>query len=143
MMTADLQTAEDMFEQDKRLRLKPVLDFNRMLNRAFGEGPCACLRCKQSHGNETGYEHQHSFDIDGNTVNRRFAQTTDSDVFQALKKAWLAYYKEEIDVAHPLEHSQIEVFVEPSLVNRFRTLVLACGLAKEVDNKLKLQAVTE
>lgn len=42
-MTSEEKMTGDMFEVDKRLALKPVRDFNKLVRDAFMEGPCTCL----------------------------------------------------------------------------------------------------
>lgn len=42
----------DLFEVDKRLALKPIVEFNAYLRAAFADGPCACGRCVASQGDE-------------------------------------------------------------------------------------------
>ena len=39
-MNTDEKMTGDLFEVDKRLSLKPVVDFNTYLRNAFGDGPC-------------------------------------------------------------------------------------------------------
>lgn len=138
-MTSEEKTTGDLFEVDKRLALKPVRDFNKLIGDAFVAGPCSCIRCQSSEGNETDYDYQHTFEIDGQKVNRRFAITSGSDVLAALKKAWLSYTKTELDVSGHLDQSMVEQFVESDLRNRLVPLFLASGLVKEVDEKLQLQ----
>jgi hypothetical protein len=129
----------DLFEVDKRLSLKPVRDFNKLIGDAFAAGPCACIRCESAGGVEASYDHQHTFEIDGQQVNRRFAITSGSDVLTALKKAWLSYTKADLDISGELELSTVEQFVDGSLRNRLLPLFLASGLVKDVDGKLQLQ----
>lgn len=139
-MSTDEKLTGDLFEVDKRLGLKPVVDFNSYLRMAFDDGKCTCSRCVSSNGDETGYEHQHTFIIDGRVVNRRFASTAGSDVLLALKKAWLSYTKEELDVNENLALPTVKDFVDPELHKRLLPLFLASGLVKEVDGNLHLQA---
>lgn len=129
----------DLFEVDKRLGLKPVVDFNTYLRMAFGDGKCTCSRCVGSEGNETGYEYRHTFNFDGQVANRRFASTAGSDVLMALKKAWLSYTKMELEVSANLELATIKEFVEPELHKILVPLFLASGLVKDVDGNLQMQ----
>ncbi|MDE1168156.1 MAG: hypothetical protein PW845_22950 [Pseudomonas sp.] len=138
MSTQEKMTG-DLFEVDKRLSLKPVVDFNNYLREAFGTGKCTCVRCTTSAWDETGYEFQHTFDIGGQALNRRFALTAGSDVLLALKKAWLSYTKAELSNGAILDLDAIKGFVEPGLHNRLVPLVLASGLAKDIDGKLHVQ----
>jgi len=131
----------DLFEVDKRLSLKPVVDFNSYLLAAFGDGPCTCVRCVASAGDENGYEYQHTFDFQGHTAHRRFALTAGSDVLQMLKKAWLSYTKAELPGSGDLALETVKEFVEPQLHKRLLPLLLASGLVKDVEGALQLQAV--
>ena len=139
-MNTDEKMTGDLFEVDKRLALKPVVDFNTYLRTAFGNGPCTCSRCLASAGDETGYEHAHSFNFDGQQANRRFASTAGSDVLQALKKAWLSYTKAELEVSGELALDTVKEFVQPELHKRLKPLFVASGLVKDVDGSLQLQA---
>ncbi|WP_214347246.1 hypothetical protein [Pseudomonas congelans] len=138
-MTSEEKITGDLFEADKRLALKPVRDFNKLVRDAFVEGPCTCIRCKSMAGNETGYDHQHTFEIDGQQLNRRFAITSGSDVMASLKKAWLSYTKADLDTSGDLELSTVEQFVDSGVRNRLIPLFLACGLVKHLEGKLQLQ----
>jgi len=128
----------DLFEVDKRLSLKPVVEFNAYLRSAFGDGLCTCIRCTASGGDENGYEFQHTFGFDGKPTHRRFASTAGSDVLQALKKAWLSYTKAELPASCVLALDTVKEFVEPQLHKRLAPLFLASGLASEVDGHLNL-----
>jgi hypothetical protein len=87
-LNTDEKMTGDLFEVDKRLSLKPVVDFNSYLRSAFGDGACTCIRCTASGGDESGYAFQHTFSFDGKPSQRRFASTAGSDVLMALKKAF-------------------------------------------------------
>ena len=138
-MNTDEKMTGDLFEVDKRLSLKPVVDFNSYLRSAFGDGPCTCIRCTASGGDETGYAFQHTFSFDGKPTQRRFASTAGSDVLMALKKAWLSFTKAELPSSGPLALEKVKEFVEPQLHKRLAPLFLASGLVKEVDGELHLQ----
>jgi len=129
----------DLFEVDKRLSLKPVVDFNAYLRSAFGDGPCTCVRCAASGGDESGYEFQHTFTFDGKPMHRRFASTAGSDVLMALKKAWLSYTKVELPLSGVLALEMVKEFVEPQLHKRLAPLFVASGLVKDVDGELRIQ----
>lgn len=140
-MSADAQLTGDLFDVDKRLSLKPVVDFNSFLINAFGDGQCTCARCKASGNDESGYACAHSFEFNGITLHRRFATTTAADVLIVLKKAWLSYHKEELGSAGNLDLAAIKTFVEPHLHVRVKPLLLASGLVKELeDGSLQLTA---
>ncbi|EIK96796.1 hypothetical protein PMM47T1_09061 [Pseudomonas sp. M47T1] len=138
MSTQEKMTG-DLFEVDKRLSLKPVTEFNSYLRTAFGDGACTCVRCVNSHGDESGYDFQHTFQLEGQVLNRRFALTAGSDVLLALKKAWLSYTKAELGNGAMLDVTAIKGFVEPELHKRLVPLFLASGLVKDIDGNLQIQ----
>ncbi|NVH61887.1 hypothetical protein HQ621_13340 [Pseudomonas simiae] len=135
-MNTDEKMTGDLFEVDKRLSLKPVVDFNAYLRSAFGDGPCSCIRCTASQGDETGYEFQHTFTFDGKPTQRRFASTAGSDVLQALKKAWLSYTKAELPLSGVLALDTVKKFVEPQLHKRLTPLFRSSGLVSEIEREL-------
>ncbi|MEF9898751.1 MAG: hypothetical protein RR736_10475 [Pseudomonas sp.] len=141
-MTAEQHLTSDLFEVDKRLSLKPVVDFNTYLHKAFGDGPCRCSRCQAGAGDETGYEHAHTFELAGQTLHRRFATTSGSDVLMVLKKAWLSYTKADLLVPGELDLDTLRAFVEAQLHKRLLPLLLASGLIRDIDGKLMLQVQT-
>ena len=138
-MNTDEKMTGDLFEVDKRLSLKPVVDFNAYLRSAFGDGPCTCVRCTASGGDETGYAFQHTFTFEAKPIHRRFASTAGSDVLQIVKKAWLSYTKTELPTSGALALETVKEFVEPQLHKRLLPLFLASGLVKDVDGELHLQ----
>ena len=138
-MNTDDKMTGDLFEVDKRLSLKPVVDFNAYLRSAFGDGPCTCVRCTASGGDETGYAFQHTFTFEAKPIHRRFASTAGSDVLQIVKKAWLSYTKTELPTSGALALETVKEFVEPQLHKRLLPLFLASGLVKDVDGELHLQ----
>ena len=138
-MNTDEKMTGDLFEVDKRLSLKPVVEFNAYLRSAFGDGPCTCVRCAASGGDESGYEFQHTFTFDGKPMHRRFASTAGSDVLMALKKAWLSYTKVELPLSGVLALEMVKEFVEPQLHKRLAPLFVASGLVKDVDGELRIQ----
>ena len=142
-LTATLSTEEKinagMPEVDLRLTLKPVMEFNAFLGRAFGNGPCTCIRCKVSGGDETGYEHQHTFNFEGFQANRRFASTSSSDILQILRKAWWSYTKSEMAVSGNLPLDVIKEFVEPGLHTLLVPSFVASGLVKDIGGDLQLR----
>ena len=138
-MNTDEKMTGDLFEVDKRLSLKPVVDFNAYLRSAFGDGPCTCVRCAASGGDESGYEFQHAFTFDAKPVHRRFASTAGSDVLMALKKAWLSYTKAELPLSGVLVLDTVKEFVEPQLHKRLAPLFVASGLVQDVDGELRIQ----
>ncbi|MDU9394745.1 hypothetical protein [Pseudomonas sp. zfem002] len=137
-MSAEAKLTGDLFEVDKRLSLKPVVDFNTYLSNAFGDGRCACARCQESGNDESAYAFAHTFEFNGIPLNRRFAITTAADVLAKLKSAWLSYNKEEMPGNGTLDLQAIKTFVEPSLQVRVKPLLLASGLAREVEGGLQL-----
>ncbi|TSD77716.1 hypothetical protein FFI16_015240 [Pseudomonas sp. KBS0710] len=138
-MNTDDKMTGDLFEVDKRLSLKPVVDFNAYLRSAFGDGPCTCVRCTAANGDETGYAFQHTFSFDGKPTHRRFASTAGSDVLMVLKKAWLSYTKAELPLSGVLVLETVKEFVEPQMHKRVAPLFLASGLVKDVEGELQVQ----
>ncbi|MEO8493292.1 hypothetical protein [Pseudomonas sp.] len=138
-MNTDEKMTGDLFEVDKRLSLKPVVDFNAYLRSAFGDGPCTCVRCTAGNGDETGYAFQHTFTFDSKPTQRRFASTAGSDVLMALKKAWLSYTKAELPLSGVLALDTVKEFVEPQLHRRLVPLFLASELVKDVEGELQIQ----
>lgn len=138
-MNTDEKMTGDLFEVDKRLSLKNVVDFNAYLQSAFGDGACTCVRCVAGSGDESGYAFQHTFTFDAKPTHRRFASTAGSDVLMALKKAWLSYTKAELPLSGALDLDTVKAFVEPQLHKRVAPLFLASGLVKDVEGELHLQ----
>nr|WP_189660680.1 hypothetical protein [Pseudomonas vlassakiae] len=129
----------DLFEVDKRLTLKPVVDFNSFLRNAFGEGPCRCHRCTEG-SDPSSYSHAHTFTFEGRPRHRRFASTAGSDVAQVLKKAWLSYTKADLTLLGALDLTTLKTFTEVTLHERLLALLPASGLAREIDGQWMLQA---
>ncbi|KTC62741.1 hypothetical protein AO262_29375 [Pseudomonas fluorescens ABAC62] len=138
-MNTDEKMTGDLFEVDKRLSLKPVVEFNAYLRSAFGDGACSCVRCTASGGDETGFAFQHTFTFDAKPTQRRFANTAGSDVLMALKKAWLSYTKVELPLSGALTMETVKEFVEPQLHRRLAPLFLASGLVKDTDGEWLMQ----
>lgn len=138
-VSAEQPMIADLFEVDKRLTLKPVVDFNSYLRNAFGEGPCSCHRCAEG-CDQSGYSHAHTFTFEGRQWHRRFASTAGSDVGQVLKKAWLSYTKADLSLVGALDFSTLKTFTEPALHERLLVLLPASGLAREIDGQWVLQA---
>jgi hypothetical protein len=138
-LNTDEKMTGDLFEVDKRLSLKNVVDFNAYLRSAFGDGPCTCVRCVAGGGDERDYAFQHTFSFDAKPTHRRFASTAGSDVLMALKKAWLSYTKAELPLSGVLELDTVKAFVEPQLHKRVAPLFLASGLVKDVEGEMHLQ----
>ncbi|WP_410017021.1 hypothetical protein [Pseudomonas sp. 5P_5.1_Bac1] len=132
-LSAEAKLTGDLFDVDKRLSLKPVVDFNTYLNNAFGDGKCTCARCKESANDESAYAFAHSFEFNGIPLHRRFATTTAADVLGVLKKAWLSYHKEELP-GGSLDLENLKTFVEARLQVRLKPLLLASGLVKEQED---------
>ena len=142
-MSADQPMTADLFDVDKRLMLKPVVEFNSYLRSAFGEGPCTCYRCVENGGEQADYSHLHTFTFDGSVSHRRFASTSASDVLLRLKKAWLSYTQEELQTLGVLNLDKLRTFIEPSLHERLITLLGVSGLAREEDGQWHLQALAD
>lgn len=138
-VSAEQPMIADLFEVDKRLTLKPVVDFNSYLRNAFGEGPCSCHRCAEG-CDQSGYSHAHTFTFEGRQWHRRFASTAGSDVAQVLKKAWLSYTKADLSLVGALDFTTLKTFTDPALHERLLVLLPASGLAREIDGQWVLQA---
>jgi len=121
----------DLFAVDKRLSLKPIVDFNKYVASAFGDGACTCLRCKDNEGITDSYERQHTFEIGGKTVNRRSAMTSGTDVQVALKKAWKSFYKEDLKVGDQVDSSRVGDFLDPLLHEQYRILIIESRAAQQ------------
>ncbi len=133
-----------LFEEDKRLTLKPVRDFSELLRNAFVKGPCSCLRCQESNGNQEGYQHLHTLEIEEAIYNRRFAITSPSDVRRALAKAWEAFYKTDIPETGPVDMEAILEMVldQIDLHERLPVLLYISGVIKDVDDSPVFVAVS-
>lgn len=142
-MSAEQPLIADLFEVDKRLTLKPVVDFNSFLRNAFGDGPCRCHRCIEGNGDETSYSHRHTFELDGRTLHRRFANTAGSDVLLVLKKAWLSYTKNDLVTVGVLDMATLKSFTDAALHGRLLALLPASGLARESDGQWHLQVLAD
>ncbi|MFT8234295.1 hypothetical protein ACLNBI_22435 [Pseudomonas guariconensis] len=142
-MSAEEPLIADLFEVDKRLSLKPVVDFNAYLRNAFGEGACRCHRCLERGGDESDYSHQHTFALEGRTMHRRFANTAGSDVLLVLKKAWLSYTKNDLPLTGALDLATVKTFTETALHERLLALLPASGLARKTDGQWHLQALAD
>jgi len=125
-------------EVDFRLSLKPIMLFNDFIERAFGDGPCTCICCKESNGSERGYVYQHTFSFETGVVNRRFAITSVGDVLQVLRSAWFSYTKNELNAASVLPLDTIREFVKPNLQERLVPLFISSGAVKSIDGDLML-----
>jgi len=64
-------------------------------------------------------------------------------VLLVLKKAWLSFFKSELEVPGVLDLSSVHEFVKPELHVRLRPLLQACGLIVEQEGGWMLQAVAE
>ncbi|QXI40249.1 hypothetical protein [Pseudomonas xantholysinigenes] len=142
-MSAEQPLIADLFEVDKRLTLKPVVDFNTYLRNVFGDGPCRCHRCLEGNADESGYNHRHSFALDGRTLHRRFANSAASDVLQYLKKAWLSYAKNELITVGTLDLDTVKAFTDSELHPRLLALLAASGLARESEGQWQLQVLAD
>nr|WP_314483535.1 hypothetical protein [uncultured Pseudomonas sp.] len=138
-MSAEEPMIADLFEVDKRLSLKPVVDFNSYLRNAFGEGACRCHRCLEG-ADQSTYSLAHSFSFESREWHRRFASTAASDLAQVLKKAWLSYTKAELALSGILDLTTVKTFTDQALHPRLLALLPASGLAHEAEGQWHLQA---
>ncbi|WGK63476.1 hypothetical protein QAO71_17040 (plasmid) [Halopseudomonas sp. SMJS2] len=125
----------DLFEQEKRMTLRPVKALGELLERAFAAGACTCIRCRKCEGAEEGYLYSHTFGIDGMLLNRRFASSSQSDVRGALCKAWEAYYKTDLPDSGPADIAAISALVEGRVSSRLMPLLYAAPVIKDIDGK--------
>ncbi|MDF2792351.1 MAG: hypothetical protein K0S85_104 [Pseudomonas orientalis] len=123
----------DLFEDDKRLFLKPVLAFADCLMSAYADGPCSCVRCKDDDGSQAGYTHLHTVDIEGGTFSRRFAISSYSDVRGALARAWESFYKTVLPEGGRADMGAIAAFVQGAAARRIELVLYAAGVIKDVD----------
>lgn len=123
----------DLFEDDKRLFLRPVLAFGECLMSALADGPCGCIRCKDSDGSQSGYAHLHTVEIAGQVLNRRFAISTYSDVRGALAKAWESFYKTVLPEGGRADMNSIATFVQGAALRRLEVVLYAAGVVADVD----------
>lgn len=124
----------DLFEQDKRLTLKPVRDLADLLQNAFGAGVCTCVRCLEHPGDCSTIVAQHTFLIDEAPAHRRFAISSYSDVRGALSKAWEAYYKTKLAERGPVDFESICALVDHDLRPRLRPLLYASAVVTDVES---------
>lgn len=125
----------DLFDDDKRLFMAPVVALHTAVQAAFGAGACSCIRCKSSAGDEVGYLQGHTFAIDGRSVHRKFARTSHSDVRGDLAKAWKSYYKTELPAQGAADMSAISQLVPYPHGSRLTTLLHAAGVVRQVENE--------
>ncbi|MCO8165285.1 hypothetical protein NJC40_18865 [Pseudomonas sp. 21LCFQ02] len=118
----------DLFDDDKRLALKPVVAFNAFLLEAFAQGACSCIRCQKSNGNQEGYTELHTFEADGRKVARQFTKTLPADVESVLKKAYKAFYKAELPALNEALLGELQAMANHDLVGRVRLLLEVSGL---------------
>jgi len=61
-------------------------------------------------------------------------------VLLVLKKAWLSYHKEDLNLVGALDMAKLKTFTDGALHERLLALLPASGLAREVDGQWLLQA---
>lgn len=122
----------DLFDQDKRLTLKPVRDFAELLQSVFAAGACTCVKCTVGNGPGPG-QAQHTFEIDGHLSSRRFAISAYSDVRGALSKAFESYHKTTLPDRGPVDFEAIAVLVGADALGRLRHLLYASGVVKDLE----------
>lgn len=123
----------DLFEDDKRLFLRPVLAFSECLMGAYADGPCTCIRCQDGDGSQKDYTHLHTVEIGGSVFNRRFAISTYSDVRGALAKAWESFYKTVLPESGRADMRAIAAFVQGAAARRIEVALYAAGVITDVD----------
>lgn len=83
----------------KGRKLKPVVKLVKIsTTETFFEGRCECSRCRESGWDESEYQQKHTHEIDGKVFSRRFAESSASDLYSALKAAWKSYMKNDMPV---------------------------------------------
>lgn len=130
----------DLFEDDKRLFMAPVVGLHTAVKAAFGAGACTCIRCASSAGDETGYQQGHTFTVDGRSVHRKFARTSHSDVRGDLAKAWKSYYKTNLPAQGLADMGAISNLVPYPDGSRLTTLLFAAGVVRNVENETQFAA---
>lgn len=117
--------------ENLNLAAKPVIEFNEFLENGFGNGPCTCIRCKASNGDQAGYKHQHTFCYERFQANRRFASASSSDNFvQLLENAWWCFTNSDMVVTENFSLNVAKEFVRPELHELLEALLVANGLIK-------------
>lgn len=53
-----------------------VTSLTRPLRAYFGSGPCTCLRCRDSDGDQKGYQFKHTFEFEGAKIHRLFTSSS-------------------------------------------------------------------
>lgn len=62
-------------------------------SRMFKAGPCTCVRCVKSKGDQSGYKHAHTFkDESGDIISRIFSSTDVMDINQLLGDGEITIY---------------------------------------------------
>jgi len=122
----------DLFEEDKRLFLRPVMALSEHLVEAFADGACTCVRCKESGGDQTAYSTPHTFEVAGRQIKRRFAISSHSDVRGALAKAWQSYYKTDLPETGPADMGAIATLVQGQAARLLEPLLYAVGVITRV-----------
>ncbi len=126
----------DLFDQeDKRLSLKPVKEFADLVRNAFGDGRCTCVLCRDGGAGPAPKKPQHTLDLDGTLVCRRFAITAYSDVRGALSKAWESYYKTTLPDQGLVDMDAITVLVGDDALPRLLLLLLEAGVVAKNDEQ--------
>ncbi len=86
--------------------LKAIQDLVDLLNNAFQEGECACVRCRSGEDQEW-YRTPHNFEINGKIHRRRFAASGKEDLGAKIKKALKAKRKQDYSLREPIEEGLI------------------------------------
>jgi hypothetical protein len=118
----------DLFDDDKRLALASVVAFNKLLEQAFADGECTCVRCKESTASPFGSGPAHTFDVHTGKVARKFVQTVPADVEAVLKKAYKAFYKAELPVVNEALLGDLEAMASQNNAGRVKVLLEVTGL---------------
>lgn len=118
----------DLFDDDKRLALKPVANFNTLLEQAFADGECRCVRCQGNGGAQGGYSQAHTFQVEGRPLARQFLQTAQGDVQGVLEKAYKAFYKATLPAIDEASLGELQAMATQPNVARVKLLLEVSGL---------------
>lgn len=134
----------DLFDDDKRLALKPVVTFNTLLAEAFADGECTCIRCKKGGASQEGYAHLHTFEVDGKRVARRFTKTMHAEVKTTLEKAYKAFYKADLPAITEDMLGDLRAMANSGNVYRVKLLLEVSGLlgGTEQDTEVEVDQET-
>jgi hypothetical protein len=133
----------DLFDDDKRLTLKPVAAFDDLLAAAFAYANCTCIRCKEGGGSQEGYAQLHTFDLDGNGVSRQFIKSMASDVLTVLEKPYKASYNADLPAITDHVLRELEAMANGANVSRVKLLLEVCELWGGDGQQARIEVISE